>query len=344
MASQQPVRIAILGLGFMGSTHGKALREVHGAELAAVYSQDEKKLSGDLRAVRGNLGRPGEKMDFSGVTKHRELRSLLVDPGIDAVDICLPTDLHESVTIEALRAGKDVLVEKPMGLDAFAVDHMVSAATRYGRTLMTAHVLRFSPAYIALRQAVWPGKFGPMRTAQFRRRCAAPDWGGWLMDANKSGGGIFDLLIHDVDICLHLFGKPEAVSATGYVDRATGIDSIDAHLYYTHGEVVSIVGGWQHPGAYPFSMGYTVTLEGATIEYSSDGRAPTLYAPGKPEQLLDGGKRDGYVAELEYFVESCGRGRAPQLCPPRESADAVKLMLALIEARTRGGRKIVCRL
>src|ERR1019366_4585351 len=93
MASQQPVRIAILGLGFMGSTHGKALREIPGAELTAVFDQDEKRLVGDLTSVRGNLGGPGERMDFSGVARHRELRSVFADPKIDAVDICLPTDM-----------------------------------------------------------------------------------------------------------------------------------------------------------------------------------------------------------------------------------------------------------
>src|SRR6266567_3019747 len=133
MASQRPVRMAILGLGFMGSTHAKAVRQISNAELVAVYSQDEKKLAGDLTAIRGNLGGAGEVMNFAGVAQHRDLRAVFADGNIDAVDICLPTDLHEPVTIEALRAGKDVLVEKPMSLDDFGVDHMVSAASRYGR-------------------------------------------------------------------------------------------------------------------------------------------------------------------------------------------------------------------
>ena len=343
MDSQRPVRVAILGLGFMGSTHAKALREIPGAELAAVCdNQDDKKLAGDLSEVRGNLGGPGGKLDFSGVTQYRELDSVLADPRIDAVDICLPTDLHEPVAIDALRAGKHVLVEKPMGLDGFAVYHMLGAAARYKRVLMTAQVLRFSPPYIALRQAVRRGELGPMRFAMFRRRCAAPGWGGWLLDPLKSGGGVFDLLIHDADMCLHLFGKPEAVAATGYSDPVAGIDCIDAQLFYPHGGMVSITGGWHHPGAYPFSMEYTVTLDAATIEYSSNGRPPTLYASGRPEQVLDVETRDGYAAEIECFIGSCRDGRAPEICPPRESADAVKLMLLLVEARTRNGRKIVC--
>jgi len=335
--------MAILGLGFMGSTHAKALRSVRGAELVAVFSQDEKKLAGDLTAVRGNIGGPGEQMDFSRLTQHHDLRAVFADSKIDAVDICLPTDLHESVAIEAIRSGKDVLVEKPMSLDDFGVDAMLSAASRYGRIMMIAHVLRFMPAYIALRNVVWPGKYGLVRFAKFRRRCAAPAWGGWLMDAKKSGGGVFDLLIHDADIALHLFGKPESVTATGYTHEAGGIDYIEAQLYYAHGGVVSIEGGWHQPGNFPFSMEYTVVLDGATADYSSEGRPATLYPAGDPPQPMDGGSHDAYAAEIAYFVEASAMGRPPQLCPPRDSANAVKLMLLLLEARARSGRKILCK-
>jgi predicted dehydrogenase len=338
------VRLAVLGLGFMGSTHLKALGHVRDAQLVAVYSQDEKKLLGDLTAVQGNLGGGGEKLDFSNVTQHRQLEAVLSDPEVEAVDICLPTYLHEAVTVEALRAGKHVLVEKPMALDGYGVDRMLVAANRYKRTLMTAHVLRFWPAYVALRQAIAGQQLGPVRFAMFRRRCAAPGWGGWLQDATRSGGGVFDLLIHDVDMCLHLFGKPEALCATGYADVAAGIDCIDAQFFYPHGGVVSITGGWHHAGAYPFSMEYTVTVEGGTIEFSSAGRAPTLYTPDGAETVLDGGAQDGYAAEIEYFIECCNNRRTPEICPPRESADAVKLMLLVLEARARSGRKMLCRI
>lgn len=338
------MRLAVLGLGFMGSTHLKALGAVRDAELVAVYSHDEKKLAGDLSSVHGNLGGGGEKVDFSGVTQHRQLEAVLADPDVEAIDICLPTDLHETVAVEGLRAGKHVLVEKPMALDSYGVDRMLTAASRYKRTLMTAHVLRFFPSYVALRQAVGRQQLGPLRFAMFRRRCAAPGWSGWLLDASRSGGGVFDLLIHDMDMCLHLFGKPEALCATGYADLSAGIDCIDAQLFYPQGGVVSITGGWHHPGAYPFSMEYTVTVEGGTIEYSSAGRAPTLYSPDGSEKLLDGGTQDGYAAEIEYFIECCNRRVAPELCPPGESADAVRLMLLVLEARNRSGRKMICRI
>jgi predicted dehydrogenase len=262
------MRIAVLGLGFMGSTHLKAMRGVAGAELGAVYSSDEKKLSGDLSGIQGNIGGPGEKLDFSRVKKYREIEPLLNDTDIDAVDICLPTDAHASVAIEALRAGKHVLVEKPMALDGGAADAMVAEARKQGRILMAAQVLRFMPVYRALRDALCRGGLGAARHATFRRRCAAPAWSKWLGDPDRSGGGIFDLLIHDVDMCLHLFGPPQLVSATGYSAPESGIDVITGELHYPGLGTAVVAGGWHHPKSYPFSMEYTVVADKGTIEFN----------------------------------------------------------------------------
>ncbi|MBZ5728438.1 MAG: Gfo/Idh/MocA family oxidoreductase [Acidobacteriia bacterium] len=337
------MKLAILGLGFMGSTHAKALGAVPGVELAAVFSRDEKKLAGDLTGVRGNLGGRGEMADFAGVRKYREVEALLADPKIEAVDICLPTFLHEEAAIGAMRAGKHVLVEKPMALDDWTAGRMLSHAAKHSRVLMTAHVLRFWPAYVALRRAVEQGRWGAMRSAVFRRRCAAPGWGGWLRDPALSGGGAFDLLVHDADMCLHLFGKPEVLSATGCRDEAAGIDCLHAQLSYAGGSVVLITGGWHHPGAYPFSMEYTVTLEGGTIEWGGGERPPAMYPADGPAQVLECPDCDPYAAEIAYFAGCCGEGTAPALCPPRESAAAVSLMLLMLESRARNGQKLVCR-
>src|SRR5882672_98049 len=130
------MRIAVLGLGFMGSTHLKALRKIPHATLVAVVSSDEKKLAGDLSAIQGNLGGPGEKMDFSAVKKYRTVAEALDDPAIDAVDICLPTDLHAPVALAALRAGKHVLVEKPIALNFADAEALLRQAEISGRILM----------------------------------------------------------------------------------------------------------------------------------------------------------------------------------------------------------------
>jgi predicted dehydrogenase len=336
------MRIAMLGLGFMGGVHLRALRDVPGATLTAVFSNDERQLTGDLTATQGNLGRPSERFDFSNVKLYRDLDAVLADYDIDAVDLCLPTFFHEDVALAALRAGKHVLVEKPMALDGTAARRIIAGAQRAGRILMCAQVLRFFPEYVALRDAL--PALGNVRGAFFRRRCAAPAWGGWLKDPDRSGGGVFDLLIHDVDMCLHLFGKPEAVSAVGHYDAAAGLDTLHGQLFYPFGVVV-VSGGWQHEGAYPFGMEYSVTMDGGTIEYNSAGRPPTLYT--QTEQVLPLVRegqvaRDGYTAEIEYFVECCRSGHQPERCPPQESALAVELMRTLLLARERNGKKILC--
>lgn len=336
------MKLAVLGLGFMGSTHVKALLQLKGVELVAVCSVDERALTGDFRHIQGNLGGPGDCIDFSAVRKYRELEDVLADPEVEAVDLCLPTDLHAAAAIEALRGGKHVLVEKPMALDGHAADQMIVEAEKAGKILMTAQVLRFMPPYMALRDAMSDGQLGLVRSAVFRRRCAAPVWGGWLKRPEMSGGGVFDLLIHDVDIMLHLFGKPDRVAATGYDDGTRGIDIINAEFQYSHGGVVLVTGGWHHPKSYPFSMEYTVVADGGTLEFRSDGREPTLYREDGTAGKLEPNDQDGYFAEVEYFVECCLEGRRPELCPPRESADAVKLTRLMIEARNKNGEWIEC--
>ncbi len=310
----------------MGATHLEALRAAPGARLAGVVTRNAARDAPKLPAGVGCL----------------TLEAALADASIDAVDICLPTHLHARVAIDALRAGKHVLVEKPMALDLASAEAMAAEAERQGRILMTAQVLRFWPAYVALRETLVANQFGPVRHARFERRAAVPAWGPWLKDPALSGGGAFDLLIHDVDMCLHLFGPPSGVAAVEHVDAIAGSSLLDAQLYYP-GMVAHISGGWQHPGAFPFRMEYTVTFERATAEYSSMGRPATLYCAHETRPLETGAgdaAAAAYAGEIAYFADCCRTGRAPRLCPPRESAAAVALTLLLLEASHENGEKI----
>jgi predicted dehydrogenase len=332
------MRIAVVGLGFMGATHIRAILG-GAAQLAAVVSRNDRKLSGDLSGTSGNLDTGGGQFDFSGVKKYRTLELALADPEIHAVDLCLPTDQHESAAIAALRHGKHVLVEKPMALDQDACGRMIEESRRAGRVLMVAQVLRFFPSYQAL--SVARAQIGTIRGGSFRRCCAKPGWGDWLADPARSGGGVFDLLIHDVDQALYLFGAPTAISATGYQHLAHGVDIIDAQLYYD-GFCIEIAGGW-HPGEFPFSMEYKLVGDGGTVAFSSTGGPPMLYRADGGSQKLespDGPAADGYRDEISYFAACCSAGSKPEKCMPEESAAAVRLTRALSEARQRNGEKI----
>jgi predicted dehydrogenase len=334
------MKIAVLGLGFMGSTHLKAWRQIPGAEIVAVASNDKRRLSGDLTGVGGNLGGAGEKLDFSAVAQYTRADEAVRDPSVDAVDICLPTHLHERIAVLALRCGKHVLVEKPMALDGAAADRMIAEAERHDRVLMAAQVVRFVPAYLAAADILRSTRLGAVRSAIFRRRCAAPGWSAWLADPAQSGGGVFDLLIHDIDFCVHAFGTPEAVTASGYEDMPRGVDWIVAQLWYPTIGAVVISGGWHHPVAFPFSMEFTIVSDDGTLEYSSAGAPLTEYGGDGKQHPIDVPDTDGYRAELEYFLDCATRGAKPLECPPEESADAVRLARLILESRNRNGEKI----
>jgi predicted dehydrogenase len=309
------MRLAVAGLGFMGGVHVKAISWVQGVELAAVVS------------------RHAPEWD---VKHYSRLEDALADPAIDAVDLCLPTDMHEAATIAALGAGKHVLVEKPMALSVESCRRMIDAAERAKKILMVAQVLRFFPAYRALQRAVDNGELGTIRSATFRRRCAQPGWSEWITDQSRSGGGGFDLLIHDVDMSLWLFGAPRAISATGHEDAAKGVDVIGARFYYD-GFVAEISGGWMGAGGFPFAMEFTVLGDGGVLEYNSESRPLKGYGSGEEVAIES---MDGYAAEIAYFAECCRKGEQPVLCTPESSAEAVRLTLAMFDARSKNGEKI----
>jgi predicted dehydrogenase len=334
------MRIGVIGLGFMGSTHLQALARIPEAQVMAVMSRNEARLSGDLSGIEGNLGIPGARMDFSAFRKYRDTDGILEDPDIEAVDICVPTHLHEEITVRALAYGKHVLVEKPMALDARSADRMVEAAEKHRRTLMVAQVLRFMSPYEGLAALVRSGRLGTVRSALFRRRTAVPTWGEWEFDRSKSGGGVYDLLIHDVDVALHLFGMPETISATGYENLRGGVDTITAQFHYGDVDSVTIAGGWHHTGAYPFSMEYTVLADNGVVEYSSAGRPAEVYWKDGSHELLPASDADPYAAEIAYFLDCCRTGKRPELCLPEDSAAAVKVGVLMVEARERRGAPV----
>src|SRR3954469_23551676 len=110
------VRIGIVGLGFMGRIHYLASQRLTGAKVTAVCSRDPAKRAGDWTHTRGNFGPEPGRVDLAGVKTYAAFKDLLADPDIDLVDVCTVTDQHAPLAIQALNAGKHVLVEKAIAL------------------------------------------------------------------------------------------------------------------------------------------------------------------------------------------------------------------------------------
>src|SRR4051812_18076807 len=125
--------IGIVGIGFMGMIHYLAALKLTGGKVVALCSRDPRKLAGDWTSIQGNFGPRGTQMDLSAQARYSEVDSLLVDPNVDLVDLCVPNDEHAGLAIRALEAGKHVLVEKPIALTTADADRMVAAARSSGK-------------------------------------------------------------------------------------------------------------------------------------------------------------------------------------------------------------------
>jgi predicted dehydrogenase len=118
------------------------------------------------------------------------------------------------------------------------------------------------------------------------------------------------------------------------------LDLVDARLEYDSGIPVSISGGWHLPSEYPFSMEFSIVLEGGTLDFHSAQRRLTLYrANGKAEEAALP-EKDGFESELEAFVQACERGAPPEECRPEESALATRMALAMWESREMKGQAV----
>jgi predicted dehydrogenase len=318
----------------MGAVHLSAYAKIPDAQVTAVSTESGRALSGDLNAAGGNLNRDLGTFDFSNVKQYRHWRELVTDPDLDIVDICLPTDLHPGVSIAALAAGKHVLCEKPMALTGADCDRMIATARENNRILMIAQVLRFWPEYIALKEFVTGKEYGVVRSATFVRQCGLPDWSKWLPVPARSGGAVIDLLVHDIDQAISLFGMPQRVAAKQLGD----VDALTATLLYPDGPEVRIQGGWFRPGS-PLQMSFQARAERAEMEFNADGLSLNDQS-GKREKVEVSG--DGYEAEISYFMDCIRSGKQPERCTPQDSARAVKLALLLKQSREMGGEQVEC--
>ena len=138
--SAQEIGFGIVGAGMVARYHATAIERTPGARLVAVCRSDSA-LAEDTAARYG-------------VPCLADYAALLARDDIDAVCVCTPSGLHAEQTIAAARAGKHVLVEKPMALNGDEADAMIAEAEESSRVLMAAQVLRFFPAYLPLIDAV----------------------------------------------------------------------------------------------------------------------------------------------------------------------------------------------
>lgn len=286
------LRVAVIGLGSMGLTHLDVYATRKDVAVVAVASRSGKAL---VNKPKGNIaGQAAGGSDLASVPHVTDAESLIRDPSIDVIDLCLPTPDHARYAALTLRADKHLLVEKPLALTTADCRKLVTLEKASKSIAMVGLCVRFWPGWTWLKQAIDKQTFGAARSAHFTRLCKHP--GPNFADPARTGGALLDLHLHDTDFVRHCFGEPSAVTSRGNIDHVT--------TQYAYDNIaVTAEGGWTMAAGFPFTMRYVVNFTRATAVFDLAGASPlTLYRGGKatPIKLPPG---LGYAGEIDYFLK-----------------------------------------
>ncbi len=290
----KPLRCAVIGVGYLGKFHAQKYAQLPGCELVAVA---DSRLD-VAQAVAKPLG-------CRAVADYRELLGQ-----VDAVSVVVPTQAHHAVTLDFLRAGAHVLVEKPIAVTLEQADEMIDLAERSGLVLAVGHLERFNPVALALEPLLDQPRFiESTRLAPFKPRAT---------DVSV----LLDLMIHDVDLILSLVDSEiVGVDSSGARVLTNDIDIANARIRFANGCVANVTASrvsnkserkmrvFQHRACHSLDFG-TRHL----VSYRATDADP-LAAPEDAieRQMQMFGEADALLSEITDFVASVREGRAPKV-------------------------------
>jgi len=293
------IRAGVIGAG-IGKYHIEGYQAHDKAEVVAVCDVNEQAL--------------GEVADDFGIpntfTSHKEMLKM----DLDCVSVCVPNALHRPLVVDCLKAGKHVLTEKPLAVNAREGQKMLDAAEAAGKTLMIQFNNRYRPEAQLLKRYVEGGELGDIYFARcgWIRRNGIPGWGGWFTSKEVAGGGpLIDLAVHMLDMTMWLMGNPEPEICL-------------ASTYSVFGPKMQALGPWGTPnkkgkfdvedmavGMIKFAGGQTIMLEAS---WASRIRQEWVYstmcgtkAGASPERVFDfDGDDDTAIDTLELYTQENG--------------------------------------
>lgn len=194
------VNVGIIGAGSISGLHTQAYKKLDNVNIVAVCDINKKRA--EDYAKTHNI--PHVFEDYNEMLKMKDL---------DAVSVTTWNNSHAPISIAALKAGKNVLCEKPLAMNAEEAQEMVETARETGKLLMVGFVRRFERYANYIKQVIEDGDLGNIYYAKtgYIRKWGNP--GGWFSDKKRSGGGpVIDLGVHVIDLVRYITGKPKAVS------------------------------------------------------------------------------------------------------------------------------------
>jgi UDP-N-acetyl-2-amino-2-deoxyglucuronate dehydrogenase len=356
--SQTSLRFAIVGCGTIAPTHAQALGALteEGASLAACC---------DLVPDRA------EAFAAKFGIQARDFDSLLADPAIDAMTLCVPSGLHAELGARALRAGKHIVIEKPMDITLEACDKLLAAQRESGKALAIISQHRFDQASVVVKTALDSGALGRMvyaeaRVPWFRTQeyYDSGDWRGtWALDG---GGALMNQGVHTADLLRWLCGPVESVYAQARTlahERIEVEDVIAATLTFANGAIATLsastalypgfavriaVHGTEGSAIIEGDMLHTLTTKSGAVGGGETAHAHAL-------QVATGGTKaataqveapksssdpaaiwgEAHRAQFSDFI-TCARTGTTPIVDGKEGRKAVELVLAVYESARTG--------
>ena len=324
------LKIALIGAGFIGAAHAAACTNSKLLDLKAICDLNEK------------VGK--ELAEKHGCSFFTDAEKMLQECDIDIVLICLPTYLHKQYILLATKYKKHVICEKPITLSMEDMDEILDAVKAAGVKFMVAQVLRFWPEYVAIKEMYDNGDFGEVKMVYANRLAQHPNWTEWHKDPKNSGGGLFDLHLHDIDVIIHFFGPVDRVYAVSWKTPAGCYNHVATTLSFKNGARAIIEGAYNMTENYPFTMAFRIVGEAKTAEYtmvagfnledvSSSTRDLFVFKDGgSPVRAEIDESVDAYQAELDYFADCVANDKPLKIITPEDSREVLRVMLAIQES------------
>ena len=261
------IKVGLVGYGFSATVfHTPLLSVLDEFHISKVMSSNPEKV----------------KSDLEGVEVVSNLSELLEDDSIDLVIITTPSGMHYEMVKDALRAGKHVIVEKPMVVSEKEANELIQLAKEQDVQLSVYHNRRWDNDYLTVKQLIEEGKLGDVKMyeAHFDRyRPAVRDR--WRENEGPGSGALYDLGSHLIDQALHLFGMPDFVQADVFGQRDHARTDDYFHVVLGYGSLRVIL----HSSAIVPSNGPRFQVHGTKasyIKYGIDGQEDMLRAGKKP--------------------------------------------------------------
>ncbi|XOV94099.1 MAG: Gfo/Idh/MocA family protein [Bacteroidota bacterium] len=322
--------VAIVGFGFMGMTHAAAILKQKELRLVAIVDKGLDGITQKLSTKTGNFTIEGiDPGVLAAVNKYSDIGECVHNEQIDAVHICVHTDLHYSMARELLDAGYHVFLEKPMTLNIEEGQELVDLAHKHQQVFMVGHVVRFMPPYQRLKKWVEEKTYGPLRFLSLSRFSGVPMWGQWKEKQSafgSSGGALFDFLIHDIDFANYLLGNPDKIESHTRPGHLSNYDYVCAFWDYTERNIrVKVEGGNIFHSTFPFQAGFAAEFENASVFYSTLKPESIQVATHDELTHIEDIDQDGFANEIEYFYQCINESKPPTECLPESSLETIKL-------------------